>query len=186
MEAFQIDESEVSWPRKHEVAKGRSSSKPTASRFVRDFVELDAPFGKVRSAFLDAGSTWLGPLASDARAEGERLRMRIGVGDNGDTVLSKEVHLVVSQPRESKGELLVSLTWEANQGTWLFPRLDADMGLAPIGDGICQLWLDGTYKPPLGRTGQFLDQALLHRVAESTVRGFLIRVARSLEEIGNR
>ncbi len=182
MEAFQVEKSEASWPRQHEVAKGKGTQRPVASRFVRDFVELDAPYEVAKRAFFDGGTSWLSPIATDAEMDGERLRVRVGVGDS-ETVLSKEVQLVVSEPRERKGELVVSLRWEAAQGAWLFPRLDADLGLAPIGDGVCQLWLDGTYKPPLGRTGQILDQTLLHRVAESTIRCFLLGIANTLERL---
>jgi hypothetical protein len=43
------------------------------------------------------------------------------------------------------------------------------------------LILSASYVPPLGELGWRLDRALLHRVAESTVRSFLLRLAASLE-----
>jgi len=45
-----------------------------------------------------------------------------------------------------------------------------------------ELQLSGHYRPPLGRAGQALDEALLARVARATVRSLLRRLARALEE----
>ena len=74
----------------------------------------------------------------------------------------------------------LALRWEATgPGGGLFPVLDADLRLAPDGDGSV-LTLAGVYRPPLGPLGQALDRALLHRVAAATVRSFLARVAAQL------
>jgi hypothetical protein len=40
----------------------------------------------------------------------------------------------------------------------------------------------GAYRPPLGSLGQAVDRAILHRVADATVRTFLIRVAAQLAD----
>ena len=46
-----------------------------------------------------------------------------------------------------------------------------------------ELALSGHYHPPLGRAGHVLDEVLLTHVAGATVRSFLRRVARTLEEV---
>ena len=45
-----------------------------------------------------------------------------------------------------------------------------------------RLTLSASYVPPFGELGARLDRALLHRVAVSTVRSFLVRVAASLND----
>lgn len=42
------------------------------------------------------------------------------------------------------------------------------------------------YRPPLGGAGRVLDDAVLARVARASVRSFLERVARALEEAPTR
>ena len=53
--------------------------------------------------------------------------------------------------------------------------MDADLELASLGDGACQLAMSARYEPPLRGLGKALDQALLHRIAEATVKDFLDR-----------
>lgn len=67
--------------------------------------------------------------------------------------------------------------WEAaGPGGRLFPALDADIQLRPAG-GVTVLRLDGVYRPPLGKTGAAIDQAVLHAVATATIHRFLARIA---------
>ena len=83
---------------------------------------------------------------------------------------------------KTRGETAVlALRWEAaGPGGGLFPALDADITLAPDGDGTGPgaeggtiMTLDGAYRPPLGPVGAGLDRALLHRAATATIRQFL-------------
>lgn len=60
--------------------------------------------------------------------------------------------------------------------------MDADLLLAPLGTQLTQLALRGSYRPPLGALGRAADRALLHRIAEASVKGFVDRIARALEE----
>ena len=56
------------------------------------------------------------------------------------------------------------------------------MELLPLSAKGCRLSLFASYVPPFGQLGGQLDRALLHRVAQSTVRAFLTRVAASFAE----
>jgi hypothetical protein len=80
---------------------------------------------------------------------------------------------------------VVPLAWEPSKLQALFPVLNGDMELAPIGRGRCRLTLSASYVPPLGELGTHLDHAVLHRVAQSTVRSFLARVAVILQADGD-
>jgi hypothetical protein len=62
-------------------------------------------------------------------------------------------------------------------GGRVFPALDADMSLTPAGQHSTRLSLAGAYRPPLAALGAGLDRAVVHEVADATVRSLLARVA---------
>ena len=59
--------------------------------------------------------------------------------------------------------------------------LDGNLEVVPLGPERCRVVLTAAYRPPFERAGQLLDQAFLHRVAESTVRSFLTQLACTVE-----
>jgi Rrf2 family iron-sulfur cluster assembly transcriptional regulator len=152
-----------------------------ASRAValRDSVHVELPAAVV-IARLSAGTAWLTPLARAAHADGEQLRMRLSPG--GFTWLGKTVLVSLGAPLGGEDTLRIPLSWEATGTPGLFPELDAELTVTTVDPERAELTLSGRYHPPLGRAGHTLDEALFHRVAAATVRGFLLRVARSLEE----
>jgi hypothetical protein len=58
-----------------------------------------------------------------------------------------------------------------------FPALDADLELTALGADATVLSLAGAYRPPLGKAGAVLDQAVLRRAATVTISAFVRRVA---------
>jgi hypothetical protein len=71
-----------------------------------------------------------------------------------------------------------ALRWETEGAKGaLFPVLDADITLTRAGEQATVLAVSGSYRPPLGSLGAGLDRAIMHRVAEATIRAF----ARQLE-----
>jgi hypothetical protein len=60
--------------------------------------------------------------------------------------------------------------------------LDADLLLGPVGLEKTCMTLNGCYRPPLGRLGDGLDRAVLHRVATATIRTLLRDIADTLTE----
>jgi hypothetical protein len=77
--------------------------------------------------------------------------------------------------------IVVSVRWGALEAGRLFPVFDGDLELAPLGPGLCRLVLMGSYVQPFGTFGRAIDRALLHRVAESTARAFLVKLAQHIE-----
>ena len=66
-----------------------------------------------------------------------------------------------------------AVRWEAaGRGGVLFPALDADIKLTPAGQDVTILTVTGVYRPPLGGLGAGLDRAIMHRVAQATIRTF--------------
>jgi len=147
--------------------------------FLQDFVDVDRPLGAVRERFV-RGADWLAPLASAAEEDGEALRLRIGPSW-GTGQMTREVRMTLGPPRDRGDALVVPFAWEATGLRTLFPLLEGDLELAPLGAESFRLTLSATYVPPLGELGARLDQALFHRVALSTVRSLLDRVASTLD-----
>jgi uncharacterized membrane protein len=54
--------------------------------------------------------------------------------------------------------------------------LEADLEVAALGGSRTQLSVSARYRPPLGSVGRVIDKALLHRVAEATIKDFLDRL----------
>jgi hypothetical protein len=150
--------------------------------FVYYFVHLNRPFGEARSELLQVVGG-LDGMAAAAYREGEEIRARIGV-EGGSPAVAKTVRLQASEPLWEHETMLLPIVWEATGTPGLFPRMDADIVLAQLGPSLTQLSLRGSYRPPLGPVGRVLDRALLHRVAEASVKGFMDRVARTIEEAG--
>jgi hypothetical protein len=147
---------------------------------VKDFVDVHRPFDLVRRRIED-GESWLSPLACAAETEGEELRLRIGP-DWAAGRLRREVRARLGPPRPRGDSVVVAIAWESTEMRPLFPVLDGDLELAPLGRADCRLTLYASYVPPLGEIGRGLDRALLHRLAEATARSFLTCVAAALEK----
>ena len=137
--------------------------------FVGDEVRLDVSFAVARERL-----TRLGPALSGVSedAYGPALT-RVGV-----IGVSKLVRVQVSELSWSDLSAGLALRWEAaGPGGGLFPVLDADLKLAPDGEGGTVLTMAGSYRPPLGSLGEALDRAILRRVAAATIRSFVAEVA---------
>jgi hypothetical protein len=164
----------------------RSAEPPRGGRrqaiFLEDFIDVALRLEQVRERFAGDGN-WLEPSATAAVEDGERLYMRIGPSWAAGRV-SRAVRVSLGPTRERGESCVVPLAWEAAALPALFPVLDGDLELTPLGADSCRLTLFASYVPPLGGLGRGLDRAVLHRVAQSSVRSFLTRVAAKLEAGG--
>jgi hypothetical protein len=147
--------------------------------FILDYVDVGLPLEFVRERFMRT-ETWLTDLASAAENDGEALRLQIGPTWVGGRV-TREVEVTLGPMRERGEARVVPVDWRASGLTGMFPILSGDLELASLGLHDCRLALAAAYHPPLGDFGRALDRALLHRVAQSTVRSFLARVAATLD-----
>lgn len=150
--------------------------------FLRYFVELDLPFAAVEETLLRAPQEWLPGVVAEANGHGEQLLADLGIQAGGKEV-SKRGELEIGRPRRLGSATHLPITWRATGVPGLFPTLEADIEVAPLGERRTQLSISGTYDPPLGLLGRVADRALLHRVAEAAVKSFLDRTA---EVIGSR
>lgn len=121
-------------------------------------------------AFLHAGD--LDDVASAAYREGVNVLARAGASG-----LAKSV-TVQSLPAYRHGAVtVIPFRWLATgllHGA--FPVLDANLELAATG-AHTTITIIGSYRPPLGKLGEVLDQLLLKTVARATIRHFLDQLA---------
>jgi hypothetical protein len=144
--------------------------------FVRYETEVPLSMPIVERA-LDGIESQLSALADLAYREGEELRSRVGPGPGN---LAKEVRLEIGSPQIHRTGLIYPVSWSAVGAEALFPRLNADLVISHIGVHRTRIIMDGTYEPPLGPFGRVVDRILLRRIAESTVKSWVDRLAESL------
>lgn len=151
--------------------------------FVGSEVLLDVGFdvARVRLASLTRGGNLLA-ASQDAYGDGVAGLIRVGPLGPGPGV-SRLVEVKFGEPVTRGDSVLVALRWEAiGPGGELFPALDADLTLAPAGEGATALRLAAAYRPPLGALGAQLDRVILHRVASATMREFLGRIGTAITD----
>ena len=140
--------------------------------FVQDFVDIPVPVDVVVEILTDDDGS-MGIWAASAYRRGERMALGVGQAVNasveferGDPVVGLDV---VSMP----------ITWQATNAV-LFPRMDAELNLVPIGSHWSHVGFRGRYRPPLEGLGKLLDRLAFHRIAEATVHNFLDRLGEAL------
>jgi len=163
--------------------RARTQDEATAmamnTMLLHDFAYVPVSAERVCDRILGGDRDWITPLAAAAMGEGEALRLRIGpLG--ALPMLGKTVSVQVGDPLTRDEVTVVPLTWKATTAPGLFPVLSADLEVAPLDANLTQLTLRGRYEPPLGAVGRRLDQLLMHRVAEASVRAFLGRLVATL------
>lgn len=145
--------------------------------FARYFVELPLPPDLVEDLVERASETWMRDLAEEATRRGERLLVEVGFG--GSPRITRTVAITLGEPVRMPSKTAIPMRWEVVGAGGLFPELDADLEIAPLG-GRTQLAVSARYVPPLGTLGRLIDRAVLSRVAEATLKDFLDRLAESL------
>ena len=143
--------------------------------FIYYFAQLHQPFEKVEDRVCRLLSDLTG-WADAAYRDGEEIRARVGPGGK-HPVIAKTVTLAVGRPVRTPHQTTIPLSWKATGAPGLFPQMNADLTVARLGPEMAQLGFSGSYEAPGGQVGQAIDEALLHRIAESSVKGFVDRIA---------
>jgi len=137
---------------------------------VYDFIEIPEAYEAVVVTLASVESE-LQVWASAAYRRGEG--MTVGPAP----LVSAPVELEVGAAMQSLESTTIPMSWIATSGTRLFPRMDAEVVVSPMQASLTHLELRGSYRPPLDGVGRMLDRLAFHRIAESTVRNFLDRLA---------
>jgi hypothetical protein len=146
--------------------------------FARYFVELPISADDVERAVSRDPRVWLPGLAEHAHHRGDLLLAEVGFGEA--VRIKRTVVVELGQPVRSGSKTVFPLRWAASGPGGLFPSLDADLEVAPLGPGRTQVAMSARYVPPLGPVGRAVDRAVLSRVAEATLKDFLDRVAAAI------
>ncbi len=148
--------------------------------FIYYFAQLEIPFESADARvcrMLGDFDAW----ADAAYRHGEELRARVGLGGKLP-LLAKTVSLAVGRPVRTPHQTSIPLAWKATGPTALFPRMSADLTVARLGPDMTQLGFSGSYEAPLGAVGQKIDEALLHRIAEASVKSFVDQIVEAVEK----
>jgi hypothetical protein len=148
--------------------------------FVRYFVDLPVSFADVETSLLDDPGAWVPGLLRDAEDRGELLLAEVGFALD-ERRIDKEVEIRLGSAYRIPGKTLLPMTWRATGAERLFPQLDADLEVAALGSTRTLLSISARYRPPMGSLGRVLDRAMLHRVAEATIKDFLDRVGERVQ-----
>jgi hypothetical protein len=144
--------------------------------FIKYFLDLEDPYERVEAALLSDPGTWIPGEARAADDAGEQLLSDVGFAVTNGHRLDKRVEISFGQPVRAFAQARLPMSWSATGPARLFPSFEADLEVAALGPARTQISISGRYRPPMGAMGRVFDRALLHRVAEATVKDFLDRV----------
>jgi hypothetical protein len=142
--------------------------------FARYYIELPVAPEVVERSLARDPRAWLPGLAEHANHRGDALLAEVGFGET--IRVKRTVLLELGRPVRSGSKMVFRLRWSASGPAGVFPSLDADLEIAPLGDGRTQLAMSARYVPPFGAVGRRIDRAVISRVAEATLKDFLDRV----------
>jgi hypothetical protein len=148
--------------------------------FVQDFLEVDVGFDAAVAELLDADHGWLEILAEQGLRGGHELRLRLAPRGTVIPLPSKRVRVDLERPYPRGDGWVLPFHWMATAVLAIFPAMEAELGVAPLGDGDVRLTFSGRYRPPLGGVGELVDTVVLHRVVEHSVRTFLLALGDAL------
>ena len=140
--------------------------------FARYFIELPMDASAIAAAIAEDPETLLQPIAKNATRRGDRLLADVGFGDT--LRVERSVAIVLRPAVRTTSKTIIPFSWHATGTTaGLFPTMEGDLEVAALSAALTQLAISARYSPPLGVVGRMLDRAVLHRVAEATVKDFL-------------
>jgi hypothetical protein len=151
--------------------------------FLRYYIELPLPAETVEQILLPKPAQWLPRLADQAGSRGQQLLAEVGIGQGGG--LRKRVQVSFGPAVRYPSRTALAMTWRPTGPDALFPVLEGDLEIGPLGAARSQLALNARYRPPLGTMGRVMDRALLHRVAEATVKHFLDQAGQAIQRVAD-
>ncbi len=102
-------------------------------------------------------------------------------GSLGPPGMSKLVKVQFRNLVTHEDSAVWALRWEATGAKGaVLPVLDADITLNRAGEEATVLAVSGAYRPPLGSLGASLDRAIMHLVAEATIRAFARQIGAAI------
>jgi hypothetical protein len=134
---------------------------------VEHSVHIKRSVQDVSSSLIDSPSKWF-PRSVGLHVAGVPVRKKVTV-EFGD-------------PVKTTTWAVVPVTWKATFPEKLFPIMHGKVDVSPVTNDETKLTVSGMYEPPLGRLGEELNEAVMHRVAQGTVRELAESIAKRLEK----
>src|ERR1035437_3440071 len=149
--------------------------------FIRYFVELPYPWQRVADAIGQNKMSWVEKLIdTSCQEEGRRIS---SVGFNlGNKRIQRDVKVETISPMVVGQSLFCPIKWYSSNHKELFPIMDGDIIVSPLGKDLTQLSINAQYTPPLAWVGKLADKALFHRIGEATLADFLEKTKCRSEE----
>lgn len=102
-----------------------------------------------------------------------------GVEIHRDILINVESYTEIEGSSEQR--MIIELQWEAADTPFLFPTMQAQLHVLPVGQQT-QLDFRGQYAPPLGLLGKAIDAFMGAKIAETSVQHFVEDVSNYLIE----
>lgn len=133
----------------------------------------------VTGILTDPRHHWTVSLDGDGKAQLAKVGIKLG-----NVPIYKHVRLLVgkSHVAANRESAMLAVSWTAAGGPPLFPSMEGTLHADPYGLQSTRLTLNARYDPPMGALGKLIDRALMHRLAQSTMDDFVLRLAASLTD----
>lgn len=134
---------------------------------VEHSVHIRKPIQQVSDALLEQDAKWF-PKSVGVHLAGIPVRKRVNVE--------------FGEPARLASWAVVPIQWRPTFAQKLLPVMNGRVAVEPVSKDETRLIVSGMYEPPLGKIGEQLDQALMHNVAEGTVKELAQVIAARLEK----
>ena len=131
--------------------------------YVQHSVHIERPVKDVSASLLEGPSKWFPGMA------GKKNVSKVGLHVAGVPV-RKRVEVEIGEAVRTSTWAVVPVTWKATFPEKLFPAMTGKIEISPVSKDQTRLTVSGMYEPPLGKLGEQLDEALMHNVAQATVK----------------
>lgn len=138
---------------------------------------IEKPFRSLEGVLASGPSGWLAGPREDDRPSAE-LDVRLGSSRIARRVVVRTGALT---SWIGHGRCRLPISWRAAEHPDRYPSLVGSLDLEEVAPRRTKLTLRAAYHPPAGLLGEAADRAVMHVVAEASLRAFLDRIARVLE-----
>jgi hypothetical protein len=141
--------------------------------YVHHSVHINQPVAECSAALAREPRTWFPHLHADNASD-------VGLRVAGVPV-HKRVIVQIGEAETQGDSTNMPISWRATYPEHLFPILLGRLELVPVDTKVTRLTVSGMYEAPLGRLGALIDGAIMHGVAEATLREVTESIAKHLD-----
>jgi hypothetical protein len=147
--------------------------------FIRHYTVVDRRFEETEVELIAGAGSWISALARRAGGHSAKLLAEVGLPlpNRGQKV---ESGLKLGAARRTSGVTLQPFTW---RDSGLFSVFEGQLELARVGPSTTQLGVSATYMLPLNPARTSAERALIHRIAEVALKGYLDEMGHRLDRL---